>query len=62
MVTQINLPNKNSKPIKKGIIFYLRTFAMIKPDCVKNMGNIINIIERSGFLISRLKMVRFSRD
>ena len=35
---------------------------MIKPDCVKNMGNIINIIERSGFLISRLKMVRFSRE
>ena len=59
---QINLLNRNSKPIKKGIKFYIRTFAMIKPDCVKNMGNIINLIERSGFLISRLKMVRFSRE
>ena len=58
----INLLNRNLKLIKKGIIFYIRTFAMIKPDCVKNMGNIINIIERSGFLISRLKMVRFSRE
>ena len=62
MVTQINLLNKNSKPIKKGTIFYMRTFAMIKPDCVKNMGNIISVIERSGFLISRLKMIRFSRE
>ena len=59
---QINLPNKNLKPIRKGIILNFRTFAMIKPDCVKNMGNIINIIERSGFLISRLKMIRFSRE
>ena len=59
---QINLLNRNLKLIKKGIIFYIRTFAMIKPDCVKNMGNIINLIERSGFLISRLKMVRFSRE
>ena len=58
----INLLNRNLKLIKKGIIFYIRTFAMIKPDCVKNMGNIINIIERSGFLISRLKMVRFSTE
>lgn len=37
-----------------------RTFAMIKPDAYTKMGKIIDAIEKNGFLISNLKMVRFS--
>ena len=58
----INLHNKNLSQIKKGIISIKRTFAMIKPDCLKNLGHVINIIEKSGFLISRLKMAKFTRE
>ena len=59
---QTNLPSRNSNRIRKGKLNNTRTFAMIKPDCVKHMGNIINIVEKSGFLISRLKMVRLPRE
>lgn len=35
-----------------------RTFAMIKPDCYKNIGKIITAIEQSGFVISNIKMTK----
>jgi nucleoside-diphosphate kinase len=40
-----------------------RTFAIIKPDAVKNghVGEILSIIERNGFRIVGLKMRRISR-
>lgn len=36
------------------------TFAMIKPDAYVHTGKIIDHIQKSGFLISRLKMGKFS--
>ncbi|XP_058960301.1 nucleoside diphosphate kinase homolog 7-like [Pocillopora verrucosa] len=44
------LRNKNEK-----------TLAMIKPDAVSQMGNIIDIIHGEGFLICQAKMVRLTR-
>ena len=35
---------------------------MIKPDCIKNLGNVIKIIEKAGFLLARLKMVIFTKE
>ena len=37
-----------------------RTFAMIKPDCYKHIGKIIDAVYVNGFRISKLKMSRFS--
>ena len=39
-----------------------RTFAMIKPDAYTNTGKIIDAIQQSGFMISKLKMTRFSPE
>ncbi len=39
-----------------------RTFAMIKPDAYNNTGKIIDAIYQSGFMISKLKMTRFSPE
>lgn len=44
------LRNKNEK-----------TLAMIKPDGISQMGNIIDMIHREGFLICQAKMVRLTR-
>ena len=38
-----------------------RTFAMIKPDCYAQMGQIISAIQSSGLQLNKLKMSRFSR-
>eukprot|EP00095_Tigriopus_kingsejongensis_P009732 maker-scaffold429_size173697-snap-gene-0.39 protein:Tk09732 transcript:maker-scaffold429_size173697-snap-gene-0.39-mRNA-1 annotation:"predicted protein" len=38
------------------------TFAMVKPDGVKNLGQILSMIEERGFSISQAKMTRLSRD
>jgi len=37
-----------------------RTFAMIKPDALNNMGNIINDIYNAGFRISRARLIQVS--
>lgn len=39
-----------------------KTFAMIKPDAVSKMGQIIKKIEKAGFSISKLKMKKFSLE
>lgn len=39
-----------------------RTFAMIKPDCYSQMGQIIDAIQSNGFVINKLKMSKFSAD
>ncbi|KXZ44028.1 hypothetical protein GPECTOR_75g752 [Gonium pectorale] len=39
-----------------------RTLAMIKPDAFKNMGKIINAISQSGFLISKLRVAKLSKQ
>ena len=37
------------------------TFAMIKPDVYMHTGKIIDSIYKSGFIISKLKMSRFTQ-
>ena len=39
-----------------------RTFAMIKPDCYSQMGQIIDCIQSQGLSINKLKMSRFNRQ
>ena len=39
-----------------------RTFAMIKPDCYAQMGQIIDAIQAKGFTLNKLKMSRFNRQ
>lgn len=39
-----------------------RTFAMIKPDAYISTGKIINAIQMSGFMISKMKMTRLSQE
>lgn len=39
-----------------------RTFAMIKPDAYISTGKIINAIQMSGFMISKMKMTRLSLE
>lgn len=39
-----------------------KTLAMIKPDAVAQMGNIIDMIHQEGFLICQAKMVRMTRE
>ncbi|KAL5004511.1 hypothetical protein ScPMuIL_017967 [Solemya velum] len=39
-----------------------RTLGMIKPDAVSKMGDIIDQIQKSGFLITKLKMVQLNRN
>mgnify|MGYP001806826841 CR=1 FL=1 len=39
-----------------------RTFAMIKPDSYTNTGKILDAIYQSGFVISKLKMGRFTQE
>ena len=36
-----------------------RTFAMIKPDCYTQTGQVIDAIYKNGFTISKLKMSKF---
>ncbi|KAK7056529.1 Nucleoside diphosphate kinase 7 [Halocaridina rubra] len=38
-----------------------RTFAMVKPDAVHRLGEIIDVIQSRGFEISRMKMVQLTR-
>ena len=38
-----------------------RTFAMIKPDCYAQMGDIITATQASGLMINKLKMSRFNQ-
>lgn len=45
---------------KKFEVDRQRTFAMIKPDCYKHIGKIIDAVYVNGFKISKLKMSRFS--
>ena len=54
-----NVQSKKKKE-KKIILFLKRTFAMIKPDAYTKMGKIIEAIEKHGFVISNLKMVKLS--
>jgi nucleoside-diphosphate kinase len=39
-----------------------RTFAMIKPDAYTSTGKIIDAIYQNGFMISKLKMARFTPE
>ena len=42
--------------------FFNRTFAMIKPNALKNTGNILQIIQDAGLSISNLKMTKLRRE
>ena len=33
---------------------------MIKPDCYKNIGKIVGVIEKAGFVIANIKMARMT--
>lgn len=37
------------------------TFAMIKPDCYQHLGKIIDKVQKAGFVISKMKMSKFSK-
>ena len=37
-----------------------KTFAMVKPDAYNNIGKIVDAIEKSGFNITNLKMIKFT--
>lgn len=37
-----------------------KTFAMIKPDAYASIGKIITVIEKSGLLISNVKMTKMT--
>ena len=39
-----------------------RTFAMIKPDCYAQMGQIIDAIQSNGLVLNKLKMSKFTRQ
>lgn len=39
-----------------------RTFAMIKPDSYTNTGKILDAIYQNGFVVSKLKMGRFTPE
>jgi len=39
-----------------------RSIIVIKPDGCKNIGNIINTLEKNDFRISKLKMVKFDSN
>ncbi|CAH1782163.1 unnamed protein product [Owenia fusiformis] len=39
-----------------------KTLAMIKPDAISNMGQIIDLICKTGFNITKLKMVRLTKN
>lgn len=41
---------------------YNRTFAMIKPDAMGNMGQILKLIIENGFKITKLKMVQMTKE
>ena len=55
-------PNSRSTEPSNYIFFYTlsRTFGMIKPDAYTNIGNILDAIEKSGFIISNLKMTKMT--
>ena len=39
-----------------------KTFAMIKPDAISQLGNVIAVIESSDLTVASLKMTRFARS
>jgi len=41
---------------------YYRTFAMIKPEAVEKMGQILKLITQNGFKITKLKMVQMTKE
>lgn len=41
---------------------YNRTFAMLKPDVVEKMGQILKLIIENGFKVTKLKMVRMTKE
>lgn len=40
----------------------LRTLAIIKPDAVRYLGDIISAIYENGFTIARMRMIRLSQN
>ena len=52
-----DLYTENNIGVKRG-----KTFALIKPDVYTSIGKIINMIEASGFLISKMKMVKLQHQ
>lgn len=41
---------------------YNRTFAMLKPDAVEKMGQILKLIIENGFKVTKLKMVQMTKE
>jgi len=58
------MSKKSKKNISNDFLINLcalnRTFAMIKPDAYANIGKIITVIEKSGLLISNVKMTKMT--
>lgn len=42
--------------------FPSRTLAIIKPDAIRNLGDIISAIYENGFTIARMRMIRLSQN
>ena len=42
--------------------FIFRTLAIIKPDAIRYLGDIISAVYENGFTIARMRMVRLARN
>ncbi len=43
-------------------IYIFRTLAIIKPDAIRNLGDIISAVYENGFTIARMRMVKLSQN
>jgi nucleoside diphosphate kinase len=39
-----------------------RTLAIIKPDAIRNLGDIISAVYENGFTIARMRMIKLSQN
>lgn len=44
------------------VLFTFRTLAIIKPDAVRYLGDIISAIYDNGFTIARMRMIRLAQN
>jgi nucleoside diphosphate kinase len=47
------------------LIFYVylfRTLAIIKPDAIRNLGDIISAVYENGFTIARMRMIKLAQN
>ena len=44
------------------ICFIFRTLAIIKPDAIRHLGDIISAVYENGFTIARMRMIKLSQN